>query len=166
MARGASAILGTDYNADVLAIAGRKNCGGCSVEFRLADAYSLADVPPGFTAGFSGFWWSHVPRAKLAEFLAVFHSKLKTNARVMFIDNVYVEGSSTPVSRQDDDGNTYQIRKLSDGSQHEVLKNFPTDREIREKLSPFSSSIGIERLTYYWVAEYNLERDDEPEAEN
>ena len=156
IARRASAILATDCNAEVLDIASQKDFGGCAVECRLADAYTLAEVSPGFTAGFSGFWWSHVPLEKLADFLAVFHSKLEKDSKVLFIDNEYVEGNSTPISRRDDDGNTYQIRKLSDGSQHEVLKNFPSDEEMHDVLSPFSSNISINRLKSFWVAAYNL----------
>jgi len=157
IAHRASAILGIDRSSEVLDIARQKDCGDCAVEFRLADAYSLAGISPGFTAGFAGFWWSHVPRGKLADFLAVFHSKLSRNASVLFVDNVYVEGSSTPVSRRDEGGNTYQRRTLSDGSQYEVLKNFPSDEDLQRALSPFSSNVTIERLPHYWVAAYGLD---------
>jgi len=40
-----------------------------------------------------------------------------------------VPGSSTPISRWDAAGNTYQARPFAGGSQHEVLKNFPDERE-------------------------------------
>ncbi len=158
IARRASAILAIDCNSELLGIASQKDYGDCRVEFRLADAYSLSEISPGFSAGFGGFWWSHVPLWKLADFLAAFHSKLNKNARALFLDNNYVEGSSTPVSRRDDDGNTYQIRKLSDGSQHEVLKNFPSDEDLRRELYPFSSNVIVQRLSYYWLAEYNLDK--------
>jgi SAM-dependent methyltransferase len=157
IARRASAILATDFNSEVLEIASQKDYGDCDVEFRLADAYALADVPSGFGAGFAGFWWSHVPLGKLAGFLSVFHSKLEKDAKVLFLDNAYVEGSNTPISRRDDEGNTYQVRELSDGSRHEVLKNFPSDQDLRRELSPFSSKVEIERLSYFWVAEYSLD---------
>ena len=34
----------------------------------------------------------------------------------LFIDNRYVEGSSTPIARRDAEGNTYQRPSLDDGS--------------------------------------------------
>jgi hypothetical protein len=40
-------------------------------------------------------------------------------ARVVMLDNRYVSPSSTPLSRQDEHGNTYQQRSLDDGSVHE-----------------------------------------------
>ena len=49
----------------------------------------------------------------------------------MLLDNLFVAGSSTPISERDDDGNTYQTRKLRDGTTHRVLKNFPTESELR-----------------------------------
>ena len=48
----------------------------------------------------------------------------------MFLDNNYVEGSSTPIARRDSDGNTFQKRTLEDGAEFEVLKNFPTGTEL------------------------------------
>ena len=35
---------------------------------------------------------------------------------MVFIDNRYVEGSSTPISARDDEGDTYQDRTLEDGA--------------------------------------------------
>ena len=72
---------------------------------------------------------------------------------MVFMDNLYVEGSSTPISEIDTHGNTYQMRRLGDGSAVRVLKNFPTEDELRSRCSP---SLNLERLDYYWVADYVL----------
>jgi hypothetical protein len=50
------------------------------------------------------------------------------------LDNSFVQTSSTPISRRDGHGNSYQNRTLDDGSVHEVLKNFPTPEEARALL--------------------------------
>ncbi|MEE9597818.1 MAG: hypothetical protein V3V96_13670, partial [Acidiferrobacterales bacterium] len=60
------------------------------------------------------------------------------------------------VSRHDAEGNTYQKRRLADGSEHEVLKNFPTKAGLVEQLTPYARDIGIELLTYYWLATYRV----------
>jgi hypothetical protein len=75
---------------------------------------------------FAGCWWSHVPLQRLAGWLQTLHARLEPGARVVFLDNSFVQTSSTPISRCDEQGNTYQQRTLDDGSVHEVLKNFPT----------------------------------------
>ena len=74
----------------------------------------------------------------------------------MFIDNRYVEGSSTPVSRVDDEGNSYQQRRLEDGSVHEVLKNFPSRDELRSAVASLAQEIEVVELTYFWLMRYRV----------
>jgi SAM-dependent methyltransferase len=154
ISKSADAIFATDCNAAVIDLAHRKDYGSCSVAFALADAYSLDEVPYGCTAGFHGFWWSHVPLAKIDTFLSAYHARLPEGARIVMIDNAYVEGSSTPISRTDQEGNTCQIRKLQDGSQHEVLKNFPTEASLRRCLSEHATDVTVTSMQYYWLVEY------------
>ena len=78
----------------------------------------------------------------------------------MFIDNAYVEGSSTPISRADEQGNTYQLRRLDDGSTHEVLKNFPTESELVLAVDGLAAKVRVEFLRYYWVLSYVPRVDD------
>ena len=100
-----------------------------SVRFATVDAYTFAQIEgQRFDGAFAGFWWSHVPLARLTAWLHTLHERLEPGARVVMLDNRFVQGSSTPISRRDDAGNTYQQRPLDDGSAHEVLKNFPTAR--------------------------------------
>jgi demethylmenaquinone methyltransferase/2-methoxy-6-polyprenyl-1,4-benzoquinol methylase len=72
------------------------------------------------------------------------------------MDNVYVEGSSTPISRVDQHGDTYQMRRLDDGSGHEVLKNFPTESALRAAVEGFAAEVRVEFLQYYWILSYRL----------
>lgn len=155
-AASAKSILATDFNDEVLELAKQMDYGTCAVSFQRADAYTLEGVPPWFDAGFHAFWWSHIPKRRIEEFLEAFHSRLATNAPVMMIDNLYVEGSSTPVSRTDENGDTFQTRTLEDGSVYEVLKNFPTPEEIRAQLESHCRNIEIKLLDYCWVAKYRL----------
>ena len=79
---------------------------------------------------------------------------LLPGARVALLDNRYVEGSSTPISHRDEDGNTYQRRRLEDGSEHVVLKNFPTWEELSAVVAPFGNDMQLTELEYYWVFAY------------
>jgi demethylmenaquinone methyltransferase/2-methoxy-6-polyprenyl-1,4-benzoquinol methylase len=124
------------------------------VKFRREDVYALPAPARKFDAGFSGFWWSHVPKAGIRDFLRGFHRVLSPAAKVMFIDNVYVEVSSTPISRTDEHGDTYQLRPLDDGSTHEVLKNFPTASELYLSVEGLAADVRIEFLDYYWILSY------------
>ena len=68
-------------------------------------------------------------------FLDDLRRRLGEGARLVFVDNRYVDGSSTPIEERDSSGNSYQIRTLEDGSRHRVLKNFPEPCEIRAALA-------------------------------
>lgn len=149
----AESVLATDYNEETLAIARSKRYPKGNVRFERADAYALPAWPQKFSACYAGFWWSHVPLCKLEQFLTGLHERLQPGARVVFMDNRYVEGSSTPISRTDGEGNTYQSRKLADGSRHEVLKNFPSAAELRARVG---RDVEITEYEYYWLASYRI----------
>ena len=158
IAEKASSILATDYNSEMLQKAASREYGTCTLDFQSANAFELNRLSRDFSAGFCGFFWSHVPRHKRNAFIKSFHSRLRDKSIVVIIDNIYVKGSSTPVSRMDNDGNTYQIRNLADGSVHEVLKNFPTEFELRDVLTKYSYSIEYIPLQYYWFLRYTVSK--------
>lgn len=151
LACSAASVTAVDINEEVLDIARAKPL---KATFSRADVYALPKFQQRFDAGVAAFWWSHVPKSRLRNFLTYFHRAFAPGATIMFIDNLYVEGSSTPISRTDADGNTYQTRKLDDGSTHEVLKNFPTAEGLRHALDGLAYQLRIESLTYYWLLEY------------
>ncbi len=72
-------------------------------------------------------------------------------ALAAFLDNRYVEGSSTPVSRRDAEGNSYQARTLADGSTHEVLKNFPGESDLLRRASGHGRGAHVDLLPHYWL---------------
>jgi demethylmenaquinone methyltransferase/2-methoxy-6-polyprenyl-1,4-benzoquinol methylase len=125
-----------------------------SVEFVVGDAYDLPVQPRPLGAGFAGFWWSHIPHARVGEFIRGFHAALEPGAPVVLLDNLFVPGSSTPIAEQDPEGNTFQIRPLTDGTSHRVLKNFPTKRELLAALSPQATRLRYHEWEFYWALEY------------
>lgn len=150
IAAAASHVLATDINPEMLALASARGLSADKVDFAIGDANA---PPPASdrTAAFAGFWWSHVARSRQPAFLDALREALQPQAQLVLIDNVYVEGSSTPIARTDAEGNTYQIRRLPDGERHEVLKNFPTDSNLRKRISAHLKDIRIERSEYFWM---------------
>ena len=125
IAEQAESVLAVDYNEETLAIARTKTYPKGNVRFSVPTPMPcrtggkvlrllrrlLVVACPARQAGLVSEWAA---------------DRLEPGARVAFMDNRYVEGSSTAISRKDAQGNTYQRRRLADGSSHEVLKNFPT----------------------------------------
>jgi demethylmenaquinone methyltransferase/2-methoxy-6-polyprenyl-1,4-benzoquinol methylase len=143
-----------DINDETLQIARMKPVDPERVRFSRGDAFAPPPADPRHDGAFAGFWWSHVLRRDLERFLTGLHGALAPGARVVFIDNRYVAGSSTPLSRTDAQGNTYQARQLEDGSTHEVLKNFPTADELRAGVSAFATRVDVTLLDYFWMLDY------------
>lgn len=74
------------------------------------------------------------------------------------MDNKFVEGSNTPITSKDQFGNTYQLRRLENGTSYSVLKNFPTQDFIIEKLSGIAVDIKFTNLEYYWIVSCRLNK--------
>jgi demethylmenaquinone methyltransferase/2-methoxy-6-polyprenyl-1,4-benzoquinol methylase len=150
--------LATDLSPETMAVARAKPLPAGKVEFRSVDAYTLAgldgDAP--FDAAFAGCWWSHVPMARLPAWLATLHLRLAPGSRVVMVDNRFVKTSSTPISRTDAEGNTYQMRRLDDGTTHEVLKNFPTAQQAFAALGARAREPQWTAYTHYWVLSYSI----------
>ncbi len=155
-ARDAVSWLATDLNPETMAVA-RSKPMPASVRFATVDAYALTELgDQRFDGAFAGFWWSHVPLARLRDWLELLHARLESGARVVMLDNLYVDDSSTPVSRYDADGNGYQLRRLDDGSTHEVLKNFPTREQAFAALGVRARAPQWIAHAHYWVLAYEL----------
>jgi ubiquinone/menaquinone biosynthesis C-methylase UbiE len=154
LAREASAIVAVDVTAEALEVAAKKPWPSGRVGFQVADAYALPDELGFFDAAFAGFWWSHVPARDRARFLASLDRRLIAGARVVLLDNLFVAGSSTPIAYRDADGNTYQRRRLDDGSEHVVVKNFPSETELRGEIGAFGRDMQFTALQYYWLFSY------------
>jgi demethylmenaquinone methyltransferase/2-methoxy-6-polyprenyl-1,4-benzoquinol methylase len=107
-------------------------------------------LPQNFTALLAAFWWSHIPRQDIGKFLESLCHFMPADSLVLFIDNRYVEGSSIPISSTDTAGNTFQTRKLSDGSSRQVLKNFPSAKELLEAVRPGFEEASVTELDYFW----------------
>lgn len=152
----AKSIIATDINDEVLQIAGTKKYG-CETRFQKADVFNL-DLPAGnnFTAGMAMAWWSHLRKSEIKQFLRGFHRQFPSGSLLAFMDNNFVSGSNTPVSRKDDEGNTYQLRRLANGTEHEILKNFPAKNEVRKLLEDLAVEIRWTELSYYWFLTYRL----------
>jgi hypothetical protein len=109
-----------------------------------------------FTGAFAGFWWSHLKRDERRSFIETLHRALAPGAVVVAMDNLYVPGSSTPIHHVDAERNSFQQRRLDDGSTHLVLKNFPTEDELLADIEGIGTAAEYTALDYYWLLKYEV----------
>jgi cyclopropane fatty-acyl-phospholipid synthase-like methyltransferase len=112
LANHAASWTATDADPGALAVVQHKGIQGLSA------AQTLNAYQPQVTARvdcvFAAHWYSHLLHDERAAFFDAVSTCLKPGGRLIMLDNNYVIGSSTPISRTDAHGNTYQTRPLKD----------------------------------------------------
>ena len=150
----AASVVATDASEEMLKLAVAKSLPP-TVKLRRADAYHLSSTET-FDAGLANFWFSHVPKERIVEFLRGFHSALQPGAIVFMADNMFVEGLGGELFRKANDPNTYKLRMLSDGSKHEVLKNYYDAEELRDIFAPLTGELHVRTGKCFWWLDYKL----------
>lgn len=149
----AASMLAIDINKAVIDIAKTRRYSS-EVIFQVLDMNSLK-IDKKFDGLFGGFIWSHILIQDLDNLLSKFKELVIEKGEIVFIDSKQVDGTSHDkkrITRIDEFGNTFQTRKLENGTTHEVLKNFPNTNFLFNTLSQISTDIKIIELEYYWIA--------------
>ena len=141
LSRRARSVLATDVADSALDIARRKCRDLDNVTFLVADAYKLRGLDVSFDAAIAIDWWSHIPKMSIPVFLESLRSNLKERANVIFIDIGYQECFARETIRFDEDGNRISRRTLPNGLEFDVVKNFPTEVELKAMLDDFGEDI-------------------------
>ncbi|MBU6401864.1 MAG: methyltransferase domain-containing protein [Verrucomicrobia bacterium] len=152
----AERVCGIDVSAQMLALARAKPLPPEKVTWLQADAYSLSAVPGQFDAGLANFWFSHVPRTRLGEFLAGFHRRIGAAAVVFMADNVFVPGLGGECVTVPGSQDTFKRRELADGSKHIVLKNYYDADRLRRILEPWSAALSVRVGQCFWWVQYQV----------
>ena len=156
IAQTATSVFATDINQSVVEVAQQKFYSKNNVTFQLADIFDLS-IKTKRESLFGGFIWSHIKLQDLDKFLKAITASILPGSPVVFIDNNFVEGSNHPITNTDENGNTFQTRKLDDGTTHLVLKNFPTESFLRSKLTGIATDFKLINLKYYWILAYKIQ---------
>lgn len=158
----ATSVFATDINESVIDIARRKDFSGKQVSFGIEDIHNFSDNRK-WGSLFGGFIWSHILLQDLDKFLSTVNNLVYPGGTVVFMDNHFVEGSNHPITERDEHGNSFQTRKLEDHTTHLVLKNFPTEIFLQQKLKGISGAFSFFNLTYYWIMCYTTKTNNSNE---
>jgi ubiquinone/menaquinone biosynthesis C-methylase UbiE len=135
--------------------AAREKTNAPVVDFAVSDARMLPFVPDTFSCGIAHFLLSHISRAEVRRLVEGLRRCLKRGSCLLLTDTKWVDGYRKPPFRSDDEGNTYDLRTLKDGSQFEILKNYFTRTEWEQHLAPFGA-VHIKELEYVWAIKIDL----------
>ncbi|MDH4158301.1 MAG: methyltransferase domain-containing protein [candidate division Zixibacteria bacterium] len=158
LARRARSVLATDVNRSCLDIARKKKYESDRVTFRVCDAYRLDQLDGQYQAAFAADWWSHIPNSRIGGFLDGLHARLRPGAAVVFVDMMHRKELDFISTFIDDEGNRVSKRPLPDGRVCHVVKNFPTEEELRACLAGRSRKVHYheDRKLLRWVVTYKV----------
>jgi len=119
-----------DYAPAMLAELGaRLNAQGLRAACVRGDAYRLPLAAYSFDCGFFGFWLSHVPYARLPEFLSELRRVIRPGGEVMVIDSAPTDAGQIAGAE------FMHERVLNDGTRHAVLKILHTPATLADTLA-------------------------------
>lgn len=156
IARVARHVVAIEVSEKMLEVARKRKPSSANIEYRQGDAYTLAEVSGEFNAGMACFWFSHVPKARIDEFLGGFHKKLGKAAVVFMTDNVYVPGIGGQLITKAGIEDTFKLREGPGGVKHEVLKNYYNGDALRRLLSSRTLDLEVHGAKYFWWVKYKV----------
>ena len=149
-AKNAREIIATDISLEMIKEAQNKKYNS-PVTFIICDIYDLPFKSATFDLIIIGFWFSHEPKQNYSRFFEIIERPLKDDGQIWLIDNnPPAEGTKSDFLHTDQAGNNFKSRRLNDGREFSILKNYFNQSELVEISSkPFR----ISQLTYnnyYW----------------
>lgn len=147
-------ITAIDYSNEVLDIARGKGISLDKVLFSQGDAYKLNKIPGEFNGGFANFWFSHIPKEKVSDFLTTFNARFDKGSKVFMADNVYLDSVGGTLVEKEYDENTYKVRLLENGQKFEVLKNYYDKKELESFFKPYAENLDIHIGHCFWWLTY------------
>lgn len=104
-----------------------------------------------FDTVFFGFWLSHVPPERFAEFWRLVRRCLAPGGRVFFVDSAY-EGTSIAVDhRLPPPEATVLKRRLNDGREFEIFKVFYEPEDLVRRLATLGWRFEVGRTRRYFI---------------
>lgn len=152
----AQQIVATDGSSEMLKIARSRSLPPAKVQFLQADAFDLDGVPGTFDAALANFWFSHIPKTRINEFLQGLNKRIGEGGVVFMADNMYLPGIGGELISKPESEDTYKLRDLSDGSRHLVLKNYYTEDQISLILRPLASNVSFRAGHCFWWLSYQV----------
>jgi SAM-dependent methyltransferase len=154
VAKVAKHVVAVDISEKMLTVARKRRIRNVNVEYIHGDAYALGEIPGEFDGGLANFWFSHIPKARIDEFLYRFHEKLGSTAVVFMADNVYIPGIGGQLITKHGIEDTFKLREGSNGSKHEVLKNYYNRDTLMRLLASKTVDLKAHEVKYFWWVKY------------
>jgi len=147
----AADITGIDINPGTLKEASKKNYG-CPLSLVRADFFALPFVDHVFDGLLATYVISHVRRQEIAGFWEEVRRLCRPGTAAFICDNNPICELQPELIWDSDRINTYKKRRLENGQEYRILKNYFEETELREILGKAGELGFLEVNSYYWSA--------------
>ena len=156
IASSVQSVYAIDIDEGMLNIAKERCRTHKNVSFDKTDIFDFKQIQMTFNAAFHHFWFSHIPKSEIDNFLNIQHGLLSSDSVVIMADNLFHETYDDFV----EDGNRFELRNLPNGREYKVLKNLYSVDELHDILHKYSSNVQIELTedSKMWIAIYYINR--------
>jgi ubiquinone/menaquinone biosynthesis C-methylase UbiE len=152
LAKSAKELVASDIVLEMITQARLKEFS-IPVEFVVADLHRPPFIANTFDLVTLGFWMSHEPRQNYTDMFRAIKSPLKEDGLIWMIDNnPPAEGPRIDSVRNDEFGNNFKKRLLSNGDEFVILKNYFSKENLVEILSSTFEIKELIHQPYYWSA--------------
>jgi SAM-dependent methyltransferase len=108
---------------------------GASVTYLEADLFSWEPPRHAFDVCMFGFWLSHVPAERFAEFWTMVSAALRPAGRVLLIDSQRAPRSKARDHTMPAEDSSLEQRRLDDGREFEIVKRYYEPAALRAQLA-------------------------------
>ncbi len=137
----AASVVAIDSSPTSLAMARAKLVTCKNVQLIQDDAYQLIHLSGHIDAVFMADFWSHIPKKLIHPFLNNLRGRLAPKAAGIVLDMSRKTHFEKEDSRIDADGNRISLRRLPDGREFQVVKNFPSETDLRDAIMPLGEAL-------------------------
>ena len=134
----ATRVTAVDASPEVIEL-NRARVDNTAVEYVRADIFDL-DLPDRYDACFFGFWLSHVPDERFAEFWESVGRALRPGGRVFFVDSGI--GRSDRVHTREREPEI-ELRQLADGREFRIVKRYHEPAELEQRLAALGFGVAV-----------------------
>jgi len=146
-----ASITGIDINAATLSEA-RKKIYKCPVQFLRADVFNHPWANREFDGLLMTFILSHIRRQEVEELALQTRRVLKPGSVAFICDSNLTDQKAIGLEWDDERINSYKMRRLENGREFRILKNFYEKEELIAMLKLWGEIENLTYKTWYWSA--------------
>jgi ubiquinone/menaquinone biosynthesis C-methylase UbiE len=128
----------------------RARVGEERVEYVQADIFEW-QPERAYDVCFFGFWLSHVPEERFDAFWEKVGRALRPSGRVFFVDSSRHDLASAVDHKLSEPEDPTMLRRLADGREYRIVKQFYEPRRLRRRLAAIGWSFEVETTSEFFI---------------